>query len=85
MTARILPAPLVQEVERYVESELADVERYDNRQLLDESGVFSLHTLAAAIYAHGWEDGERAQGERSNGQRRRDRERVGGGHEESSP
>lgn len=76
MGARILPVQLVQEVERYVESELADADRYDNRQPLDEAGVWRLHTLGAEVYGRGWEDGERAQAERENGQRRRDRERA---------
>lgn len=75
MSARILPVQLVQEVEQYVEGELADADRYDNRELLDESGVCSLHQLASQIYARGWDDGERAQAERDNGQMRRDRAR----------
>lgn len=58
--ARISPASVVQAAEDYVESELTDAARYDNRTPLDESGIWSLHRLAAAIYAIGWADGERA-------------------------
>lgn len=58
--ARISPAAVVQAVEDYVESELSDAARYDNREPLDESGIWSLHRLAAVIYAIGWADGERA-------------------------
>ncbi|AJW38551.1 hypothetical protein NY08_519 [Rhodococcus sp. B7740] len=36
--------------------------------------MWSLHALAARIYARGFEDGERAESERSNAQRRRERE-----------
>ena len=46
----IEPASVVQTVERYVDAELADVNKYENRSLLDESGIYSLHLLAADIY-----------------------------------
>lgn len=72
--ARILPPQLVQEVEMWVDRELAMVGKFDNREPLDESGIFSLHRLAARVYAAGFEDGERAAGERHHGERRRARE-----------
>lgn len=70
----ILPAKLGFEVEQYINSELSDAVKFDNREPLDESGAYSLHALAARIYAAGWEDGERAQAERDRGQRARERE-----------
>lgn len=73
--ARIAPAAIVQAVEDYVSSEQHDAARFDNREPLDESGCWSLHKLAATIYAVGWADGERAQTERDRGLRRRERER----------
>jgi hypothetical protein len=51
---------VVEAVERYVYEELRDAVKYSNREPLDESGIWSLHALAARIYAKGWEDGERA-------------------------
>lgn len=61
---RILPPGLVVEVEMFVDEQLNDAAKYDNREPLDESGVFSLHMLAARLYAAGWADGERAQSEK---------------------
>ena len=74
MSARIEPQAVVQMVEDYVTSELASREKFDNRDPLDHSGVWSLHALAAAIYVKGYEDGEQAQAERDRGQRARDRQ-----------
>lgn len=48
---RILTAEVVQMVEEYVYKELSDAEKYENRSPLDESGIWSLHALAAEIYA----------------------------------
>lgn len=70
---RILPLALIEAVDRYVESELADAAKYDNRQPFDESGVWSLHRLAAEVYAAGWADGEAAEGERARHARARAR------------
>lgn len=63
------PQSVIQLVESYVDEELSDVKKFDNRAPLDESGIWSLHDLAAKIYAQGYQDGERAEGERA--QRRR--------------
>lgn len=71
---RIEPQDIIQMVESYVGKELNDAEKYTNREPFDDSGVWSLHALAAKIYARGFEDGERAERERNNGQRRRERE-----------
>ncbi len=51
------PYPVAQMVEDYVRSELADAAQYSNRATLDESGIWSLHAVAARIYALGWRDG----------------------------
>lgn len=72
---RILPSALIEAVDRYVERELADAAKYENRQPLDESGIWALHTLAAKVYAVGWADGEAAEGERARNARSRVRER----------
>lgn len=69
--SRILPASLVSEIEMYVDGQFDRAAKYDNAEVLDTSGVYDLHTLAARIYAAGWDDGERTEGERSRGERRR--------------
>lgn len=51
------PAEVALAVEMYVDRELHDAEKFANRQPLDGSGVYSLHTLAAALYAMGWRAG----------------------------
>lgn len=71
--ARIEPLPVVELVEAYVYSELQDAKRYDNRTPLDDSGIFSLHRLAAEIYAAGYADGERAESRREGANRLRAR------------
>jgi hypothetical protein len=72
---RVEPTPVVELVERYVSGELRDAEKYDNRQPLDETGVWSLHALAARIYAMGWEDGERSTARREQAARSREFDR----------
>lgn len=57
---RIEPEPVVQAVEQYVSGEHRAADQYDNKTPLDESGIYDLHTLAAQVYAMGWDDGERA-------------------------
>lgn len=71
---RILPRPLIEAVELYVERELDDMAKYVNCHPLDESGIWALHALAAKIYAVGWGDGEAAEAERARAARRRSRE-----------
>lgn len=72
--SRIEPQAVVAAVEDYVTTELNDAARYENRQPLDESGVYSLHVLAARVYALGWDDAERAVVERERRRRNRDRD-----------
>jgi hypothetical protein len=71
------PLTVAEAVENYVESELRDEAKYENRKPLDESGVWSLHALAARIYAQGWADGRRAADIHARGQRNRNREVTG--------
>ena len=72
----IEPAEIVQLVEDFVEREHHDNTKYDNRTPLDDSGVFSLHRLAAEVYAAGYHDGEQAERARRHGERRREREQA---------
>ena len=71
---KIEPFQVIQAVEDYVRSELADAANYDNRQPLDESGIWSLHDLAAQVYALGHADGAAAESARMSGRRDRERE-----------
>lgn len=66
---RIEPPQVVQAVESYVSKALHDARAFSNSTPLDESGIWSLHTLAAEIYALGWRDGEDAEARRHDGER----------------
>ena len=72
---RIEPPDVVMAVEQYVSRELSDAEKYENRTPLDESGIWSLHALAARIYAMGWEGGERSTDEKTRAERVREHDR----------
>lgn len=76
MGSECLPVPptVVNAVENYVSESHRNAARYDNLELLDDSGVYSLHALAARIYAEGFSDGENVQRLRDQGQRLRERE-----------
>lgn len=74
--ARFLPLQLVQSIELWIDKEFADAEKWDNRDLLDDSGVFTLYRLAAEIYAAGFAAGECAADERLRGVARRARKRA---------
>lgn len=65
------PFAVAQLVETYVDAELRDVAKYTNRELFDESGTYDLHTLAARIYAMGFNEGLAVEGWRKCEQRRR--------------
>lgn len=78
--SEIHPAPveISNLVNQYVESELADAAKYSNRSPLDESGVYSLHTLAREIYHEGWKDGLHYNAEQERGARRQEKAREAG-------
>lgn len=73
MTDRMLPADQVRAVDDFVDGEFSAADKYDNKTVLDDSGIYDLHTLAAAIYAAGWRDGDNAATTRASGERRRAR------------
>ena len=68
-----IPQTIVRMVEEYVSRELSDQEKYDNRTPLDESGIWSLHRMAARIYASGFDEGVRIEAERARCVRQRGR------------
>lgn len=72
----IRPYEVVSAVDRYVDKAIKDAVKYENSALLDESGVYSLHLLAAEIFAMGYDQGYRTASAQQRGevQRRRDRE-----------
>lgn len=71
-----VPSNVVALVEQYVHSELDNAKKYENRDPLDESGIWSLHRLASEIYAAGFNDGVRVEDERGRGQFQRFREQT---------
>lgn len=74
MKPRIEPQVVIDLVEQYIDKELHDAEQYINRVPFDDSGCWSLHRLAADIYAHGYADGEQAQSVRGRREALRQRE-----------
>lgn len=74
----IEPAEVAEVVERYVAEQLADTRQYDNRSPLDQSGVWSLHRIAADIYALGFAACERTAAVRARGERERETPRESG-------
>lgn len=58
-------------VDEYVRKELHDADKFDNRTPLDESGIFSLHLLAARIFAKGYELGVDTSEARHHGEHMR--------------
>ena len=65
------PRAIVDLVEGFVNDEHNDDRKYTNRTPLDESGVWSLHQLAAEIYADGFAEGVRTEEGRQRGKRER--------------
>lgn len=70
------PFPVAQLVEEYASDQYRDAAKYSNREVLDESGIHDLHTLAAKIYALGFNEGQAVEGWRKSEQRNRDRAPV---------
>jgi hypothetical protein len=65
------PFAVAQLVETYATDQHREVAKYTNRELLDESGIYDLHTLAARIYALGFNEGAAVEGWRKVEQRNR--------------
>lgn len=60
------PFAVAQIVETFVDGEHRAAVQYSNRSPLDDSGVFDLHTLAARIYALGFNEGATVEGWRKH-------------------
>lgn len=82
-----IPVPLavVESVDRYIGDEIRDAAKFSNREVLDESGAYSLHGVAAEIYARGYQDGRMAERQRANGERQRERDRARAAQESGDP
>jgi len=65
------PHAIANLVETFINDEHNDDRKYTNRTPLDSSGVWSLHQLAAEIYAVGFEEGVRTEEARQRGTRER--------------
>lgn len=55
---QVEPQPVADLVDQWVDRERNAAAQYDNKDLLDEDGIWSLHRLAAEIYTRGHDDGE---------------------------
>lgn len=72
--SHIEPVAVAQMVDAFITSEIEEAHRYDNREVLDESGAYGVHALAASIYSKGFEEGAAAQFWKDNAQRRREQD-----------
>jgi hypothetical protein len=70
------PFAVAQMVEAYATDQYRDAEKYSNRELLDESGIYDLHALAGRIYALGFNEGCSVEGWRKHEQRQRIKTRA---------
>ena len=71
-----VPIEVVETVDRFIEAEHRDADRFSNREVLDESGAYSLHIAASKVYARGYQDGRMAERARANAERQRERART---------
>jgi hypothetical protein len=65
------PKAIADLVESFINDEHEDARKYSNRTLLDSSSAWTLHQLAADIYAAGFEEGLRTSEARERGTRQR--------------
>ena len=65
------PKVIADLVESFISSEHEDARKYSNRTLLDSSSAWTLHQLAAEIYAVGFDEGLRTSEAREQGTRAR--------------
>jgi len=65
------PKAVADLVEAFINDEHEDARKYSNRTLLDSSSAWTLHQLAADIYAAGFEEGLRTSEARERGTRER--------------
>ena len=70
------PKAVADIIEEFVDDEHRGAGKWANRSPLDESGVFTLHRLAADIYTAGFKEGERTEAVRERGRRQRKSERI---------
>lgn len=73
---RIIPQAVAQEVDLWIDKQIEDAINFVNSEPLDESGAWSLHALAARIYAAGFSDGERVTDQRLSAEHRRAKARA---------
>lgn len=71
----IEPYTVTQAVEQFVDECYREAGQYENVSLLDEGQVYSLHLVAARVYAEGFQAGRAAECERLNRLKERQRRR----------
>lgn len=69
------PANVAQQVDSWVSDQFRNARKWENSELLDDNGTFTLHRLAASIYAQGHAAGEQVERNRANEQLRRELDR----------
>jgi hypothetical protein len=74
--SRIVTPDIVFQIDNWVSKQLDDAKQYENSEPLDESGIYSLHLLAAQIYAAGFQAGEQIASIRQSGIAMRRRENA---------
>ena len=80
-----VPIAVVETVDRYIADEYRDAAKWSNRDVLDDSGAYSLHGVAAEVYARGYQDGRMAERARANGERQRERDRARAAQKSGDP
>ncbi|QPZ39715.1 hypothetical protein [Paramicrobacterium chengjingii] len=69
-----VPIEVVEIIDRFIEREHDAARKFTNREVLDESGAYSLHEAASSVYARAYHDGRMAERARTNGERQRARD-----------
>lgn len=72
--AHIETPEVAQAVEEFISSEHREAAKFDNKAVLDESGEWDLHRLAARIYEIGYRDGRFASEQIEQARRMRRKE-----------
>jgi hypothetical protein len=71
-----VPIEVVEIIDRYIDNEHRDAQKFSNREVLDDSGAYALHDAVSRVYARAYHDGRMAERARNNGERQRARDRA---------
>lgn len=65
------PFEVARLVDQYADDQHLAASKYTNSEPLDESGIYTLHNVAARIYALGFKEGQQVQNWRDSAERSR--------------